>query len=336
MKLRSFAGALATLLMTLTFSVDAKTPLDTLRARYDKEGNPEGRYLFPKADGANLRILDVNIWQYDKEQSPDAWLALGEDCRNETRSGGYVELIQAHLPEVICLQEYSMPMHEYMYPAFADLGYEITFIPDSINYTPVYYRKNKVKRLETGYFSYDKPFNNSGTKSYTTAVFRLKKNGEKFAVINTHLWWKSEKAMAGSNHARAEQVKLVVAEAARLRAEHDCPVFIMGDLNANLRTEALQVALDAGYKPVWEVATEFGDLRCGHHKCDAKGFSRVQNKTDDGYGCIDHFMVWGDDLTSAGGNVEIKVFMRDYAWYTVLLTDHYPNYADIELKKSRK
>lgn len=335
MKIRFFAAALAAMVLMTTVSVEAKTPLDTLRARYDKEGNPEGRYLYPKADGANLRILDMNIWQYDGAKSPDAWAALGEDCTNETRSKGYAELVQAYLPEVICLQEYSMPMHDHMYPAFRDAGYEMTFIPDSINYTPIYYKKNKMKLLDTGYFSYAKPFNNHGTKSYTTAVFRLKKNGEKFAVINTHLWWKSEKVMAGSDHARAEQVKLVIAEAERLREEHGCPVFIMGDLNANLRTEALGVALAAGYKPVWEVATEYGDLRCGHHECDAKGFSRKQNKTDDGYGCIDHFMVWENDLIPAGGNVEVKVFMRDYAWFTLLLTDHYPNYADIVLKKSK-
>lgn len=157
----------------------------------------------------------------------------------------------------------------------------------------------------------------------------MKENRKTFAVINTHLWWKSEKAMRGSINARTEQVKLVLAEAARLREEHGCPVFIMGDLNCNLRSETLQQAIDAGYAPAWEVATKYGDLRCGHHKCSTKGFSRAQNKSDDGYGCIDHFFVHKDDIKD---RVEVKVFMRDYAWYTVLLTDHYPNYADIVLK----
>jgi hypothetical protein len=98
-------------------------------------------------------------------------------------------------------------------------------------------------------------------------------------------------------------------------------------LNCNLRSETLAVALAVGYKPAWEIATVHGDLRCGHHKCDKGGFSRKQNKTDDGFGCIDHFFVY-----DPSERVEVKTFVRDYAWFTVKLTDHYPNYADIELR----
>ena len=69
------------------------------------------------------------------------------------------------------------------------------------------------------------------------------------------------------------------------------------------------------------------DAKGGDHKCSKDGFSRQQNKTDDGYGCIDHFLIY-----DPAGKTEVKTFMRDYAWFTVKLTDHYPNYADIVLK----
>jgi endonuclease/exonuclease/phosphatase family metal-dependent hydrolase len=155
----------------------------------------------------------------------------------------------------------------------------------------------------------------------------MKKGGKKFIVANTHLWWKAEKVMAGSDSARTQQVRNIIAQAEKLRMKYDCPVFFMGDLNCNLRSETLGVALEAGYKPAWEIATVRGDLRCGHHKCDKNGFSRKQNKTDDGFGCIDHFFIFDPH-----GSVEVKTFVRDYAWFTVKLTDHYPNYADLLLK----
>jgi endonuclease/exonuclease/phosphatase family metal-dependent hydrolase len=232
------------------------------------------------------------------------------------------------MPEVLCLQEYSPEMHAELYPKLQKAGYEITFLPapGEVNFTPILYRKSSVKLIETAYFPHDKPYNNGRTKSFTTAVFQLKKGGKKFIVANTHLWWKSEKVMAGSDSARTQQVRNIIAEAERLHIKYDCPVFFMGDMNCNLRSETFSVALTAGYKPAWEIATVHGDLRCGHHKCDKGGFSRKQNKTDDGFGCIDHFFIFDPSRS-----VEVKTFVRDYAWFTVKLTDHYPNYADLKL-----
>lgn len=319
---------LAISLATLSSIAFARTPFDTLRARYDQQGNPEGKYLFPKTEGTNLRILDCNIWEWNgtKDKLPQAWVEAGEDCTNEHRAKGYAGMAQAYLPEIIALQEYAMQMDKHLRPLLRKSGYEMTFIPDSLNYTPIYYKKNKVKLIETAYYSHELPYNNHSTKSFTTAVFRLKSNAKKFIVINTHLWWKSEKAMAGSNNARTEQLKRIMNVASELSAKHDCPVFLMGDMNCNLRSEALVNVIKAGYKPTWEIATEFGDLRCGHHQCSKDGFSRKQNKPDDGLGCIDHFLIY-----DPSSSVEVKLFQRDYAWYTVKLTDHYPNYADIVL-----
>lgn len=296
---------------------------------YDSLGNPAGKYLFPKENGANLRILDMNIWEWDgtREKLPQAWVEAGADCTNEVRSKGFAGLVKAYLPEVVGLQEYSPEMDPLLRPLLEKAGYKMTFMPDSINYTPVFYRKSCVKLIETGHFSHAQPYNNRGTKSYTTAVFKLKKNGKKFIVINTHLWWKSEKVTKGSDNARLIQLKNIMAEALRLRSIHgNCPVFLIGDMNCNLRSEAMSNVLASGYRTAWDMATVFGDLRCGHHKCDKGGFSRKQNKTDDGFGCIDHFLI-----LDPSGQVEVKTFHRDYAWFTVMLTDHYPNYADIYL-----
>lgn len=320
--IKLFASLIA---LTSAIAVFGKTPHIH---KYDSLGNVKGKYLFPKEDGTDLRILDMNIWEWDgtKEDMSKGWIDAGADCTNEVRSKGFYGLIQAYLPEVICLQEYSPEMSEHLYPLLKKIGYEVTFIPDSINYTPVFYRKSRIKLIETNYHSYDQPYNNRGTKSYVSAVFKHKKNGKKFIVINTHLWWKNEKVFKGSDKAREDQLQLILKESDRLVSIHGCPVFLMGDMNCNLRSNALKKVVEAGYEPAWEIATVFGDLRCGHHKCDKGGFSRRQNKTDDGFGCIDHFLLYDPSR-----QVEIKVFRRDYAWFTVKLTDHYPNYADIKL-----
>ena len=321
----------ALILATLPFTAKAQKNIEALRADYDSLGNVSGAYLFPKADGANLRMLDINVWEWDgtRDKLPPAWAAIGEDCTNEVRSIGFAGIITAHLPEVVCLQEYSPEMHLELYPKLQKAGYQITFLPgpDEVNFTPILYLKSRVKLLETAYYPHALPYNNGRTKSFTTAVFQMKKGGKKFIVINSHLWWKSEKAMAGSDNARTEQLKNIMAEANRLRNIYDCPIFLMGDFNCNLNSEALKNVVAAGYIPAWEAATVYGDLRCGHHKCDKTGFSRRENKTNDGYGCIDHFLIY-----DPAGKTEVKTFMRDYAWFTVKLTDHYPNYADIVLK----
>ena len=319
----------ALILATLPFTAKAQKNIEALRADYDSLGKVSGAYLFPKADGANLRMLDINVWEWDgtRAKLPKAWKEAGEDCTNEVRSKGFAGIVKAYLPEVLCLQEYSPEMHAEFYPQIKKAGYRITFVPDSANFTPIFYKKSKVKLLHTSYHPHARPFNNGDTKSYTTAVFQMKKGGKKFIVINSHLWWKSEKVMAGSDNARTQQLKNIMAEASRLRSIYDCPIFLMGDFNCNLKSEALKNVLAAGYVPAWEAATVHGDLRCGHHKCDKTGFSRRENKTNDGYGCIDHFLIY--DPT---GKTEVKTFMRDYAWFTVKLTDHYPNYADIVLE----
>lgn len=296
--------------------------------RYEAGGNMYGETVFEREEGSNLRILDINVWEWNgtKEELPKEWVELGEDCTNEHRSIGFAGIAYAYMPEVICLQEYANQMHEHLCPRLQEAGYTITFIPDNVNFTPIFYRGDKVELLETAYYPHDLPYNNHETKSYTTAVFRMKENGAVFIVINTHLWWKSEKAMAGSDAARTRQLGNIMTRAEELRAKYGCPAFIMGDFNCRLPSEALQNAIAEGYKPAWEIATVYGDTRCGHHACSKSGFSRKQNKPDDGTGCIDHFLVYDTE-----GKVEVKTFRRDYAYFTIKLTDHYPNYADIRL-----
>ena len=89
------------------------------------------------------------------------------------------------------------------------------------------------KTLEPLYVNYNKytpeQWCNHGSKSFTSAVLKRKADGKIFAIIGTHLWWKSEKSKPGSTMARASQLRLVMAETDIIRAKYgDIPVFVMG------------------------------------------------------------------------------------------------------------
>ena len=292
------------------------------------KGNLYGEMLFPREEGSNLRILDDNIWDYGKPANSPQWEGTGYDCRDEVRVRSLLEVVWATLPDIITLQEYSHHMDGLFRAALEEKGYKITFLPakDDWNHTPVFYRSDAVELVSGKYVRYEpKPWSNHGSKSYTAAHFRHKATGKEFLVLNTHLWWKSEKAQPGSNYARAAQVRRMMVEADDFVLHHNAPVFMMGDMNCRFSSEAMQQLLTSGYKPVWELATVFGDLRGGHHYCFADGFSRASTTKDNGRDSIDQFFIFN------AGETEIKTFHRIYAWFLVPVTDHYPNYADIRI-----
>ena len=122
--MKTAANILAILtLALLPLSGNGQSRIERFRADYDSLGNPSGKYLFPKEKGANLRILDMNVWEWDgtRAKLPQAWREAGEDCTNEVRSKGFAGIVKAYLPEIVCLQEYSPEMHAELYPKIAGM-----------------------------------------------------------------------------------------------------------------------------------------------------------------------------------------------------------------------
>lgn len=299
-------------------------------------GNIYGEFLFKREEGTNLRILDDNIWDYGKDTNTPEWEALGADCSDKVRVRGLLEVVWAFLPDIVTLQEYGPHMDPYFRPEMEARGYKMAYIPGDVwNHTPIFYNPAAVTLKETKYHKYEPAdWSNKGSKSYNSALFTLNENGKEFFVINTHLWWKGEKAQAGSDEARVAQVRKMMTEVDDAVFRHDCPVFMMGDMNCKLDSKAMRQLLEAGYQPLLRLARVSGDPRCGHHECNSRAFSRKENKTnEDGMGCIDQFLLYNGNGEIRGKSAtEILVFQRIYAYFTVELTDHYPNYADINIR----
>ena len=296
-------------------------------SRYREEGSIEGEFLFDRDDDTNLRIFDDNVWDYNGATSPEIWNDLGVECTNAVRGPQFAQLVRAYMPDVMGFQEFSRQMTAVFKPLVEQYGYVEAFIPEGKNDTPLYYNSNTVELIDVNYVLYTpEMWSNNNSKSYTAGIFKLKENGRIFALISTHLWWKSEEVQPGSDLARASQVRLVMAQAEAIKAKYDCPVFVVGDMNCTESSTAIRQFLDGGYKPCYKIATGSTDMHNGHHLCfPDRGFSRSggdRTRTE----AIDHCLLYN------GGDTEIRNFKCEMAEFTIKLTDHYPNIVDVKLK----
>ncbi len=298
---------------------------------YNVKGTVYDQVLFPREHGVNLRIMDDNVWGYRKETIPDSWKNLPADPRDDARVPQFYQLFRAYMPDVITLQEYNDHMDDRLFPMLEKLGYRHTIKPESNwNNTPVIYNQNAVELIKADYLLYPgMGLANTYTKSYAIAIFKHKATGKTFGVASTHLWWKKEADQVGSTQLRAASVRLLMCQIELLQQQYDCPFFVCGDMNCEEHTIPIQQFLQGGYEPCYKLATVYADNHNGHHNCfPQSGYSRHSNRfapTRDA--AIDHCLLYNNK-----DRVEIKVFDCIQAYFTVPLTDHYPNVIDAVLK----
>lgn len=300
-------------------------------APFKARGSVEGEFLFPRGEGVTLRILDDNIWDYSLDTIPDEWKQAGLDCRDVARAPEFAQLVRGYMPEVVTLQEYSRHMDAEFYPLIKKYGYRnaCDSKDGAWNNTPIFYDSDSLELLDVNYNLYTPSrWSNHASKSFTSAVFRQKSTGKVFAVINTHLWWKSDKVQAGSTQARASQVRLIMAEAEIIERKYSCPVFVTGDMNCEEDSVPMQQFIAGGYVPCYMAATVYGNTDNGHHECAPRtpGTRKSNRKgADRRVGAIDHCFIHNARST------EVKRFDCLQDFFTVKLTDHYPNLIDVAL-----
>lgn len=306
--------------------------LTIFSAASSAQKSPAFKAKYKIAESADIRILDDNIWDYSLDTIPPKWKEIGEDPRDFVRAPQLARLVTDYMPDVLTLQEYSSHMHDEFYPKIAKEGYVIAWESGKDwNNTPIFYYEKSVEPLYVNYHKYTpKQWCNRGTKSFTSIVLKRKSDGKIFAVVNTHLWWKSEKMQPGSTMARASQLRLIMAEADIIKAKYgNIPVFVVGDMNCEENTVPLQQMIQGGYVPCYKVALEYADNNNGHHICGPNdGFSTKSTRVapDRENGAIDHCL-----LLDTEGNVQVIVFDCIMEEYTVKLTDHYPLLLDVKL-----
>ncbi|MCQ2116174.1 MAG: hypothetical protein MJZ07_08230, partial [Bacteroidales bacterium] len=133
-------------------------------------GTVEGEFLFPIAEGADLRILDDNIWDYSKDTIPPVWKEIGYDCRDCNRGPQYAQLVRAYMPDVYTMQEYNRHMDNVLLPLLQKYGYAHTDTgtEEHWNNTPILYNTATLEMVDALYCLYTpERWSNHGSKSYT-------------------------------------------------------------------------------------------------------------------------------------------------------------------------
>jgi hypothetical protein len=281
---------------------------------------------------AKLRLMTHNQWKCDNNQP--AWEADGFDCSVGVRTKGFIRVYKDTLPDIIGCQESSFAMVDKMirYAAAEGLRYALLWGRD----TPIVYRPDKFELVDSDFslFPDEFPghegiFNNSQTKSWTLGVFRIKENGKLLIFVSTHLWWKSGNPASGhyqpySDEARQYQLNIVMEKVAQYRAKYNCPAVVVGDLNANYNSLAVQHALANGYVHAHDIAVEFADETMGYHYCFPSGF-KTEYYDKPFPDAIDHILVIGAE------DGFVRRFERFSPDYYFPLSDHSPAFADVEI-----
>jgi len=279
-----------------------------------------------------MRILSNNQWKCDS--NAQAWLEKGEDCSAEGRVGGLARAYLSVMPDIIGIQEASekmtMLLMERLHREVPDVRYELVTGGD----TPIIFRSDKYQLMASGFLRYPEfipgmegSFNNVGTKSYTWGVFEALSDRKPVAVMSTHLWWKSSHPedkdyQAGSNQARAWQIRLAMAKMEEVMEARHCPCLILGDFNASMDSLCMEAVLSNGWQEVHDLTVGERDEYNGHHDCYAWGYNPYDPKPF--RKAIDHIVL------KSPVKVTVKNFLRITPKWFDCISDHYPLYTDIE------
>ncbi|MBE6665404.1 MAG: hypothetical protein E7603_04150 [Ruminococcaceae bacterium] len=285
---------------------------------------------------SRIRLMTHNVWNKDFN-SPE-WKEKNEDCSALARVWGHLRVYRETIPDIIGGQEFSALMADLLKQGFEDENKNYALIWG--RFTPILYRADKFELLDSAFGTYPEKiegfegsFNDSKSKSWNLGVFRIKENGKCFIFATTHLWWKKSpsetqsfgntKFQPGSDEEREHQIAILANKMKEYRAKYYCPAVLVGDLNTDYHSKAVQYLLKNGFRHAHDIATEYAEESIGYHDCFPWGY---ETKYYDSpfEKAIDHIFV----IEEVDGSV--KRFERYSPDYYFPISDHSPAYIDIE------
>ena len=127
-----------------------------------------------------------------------------------------------------------------------------------------------------------------------------------------------------SNEAREFQMAMLIDRLEAFREKYNCPAVLVGDMNTDYNSKALQYALSHGYRHAHDIATDFAEESIGYHNCFPWGFD-TEYSSKPFKAAIDHILVTGEKEGA------VKRFERYSPDYYFPISDHSPAYIDFEL-----
>ena len=281
-----------------------------------------------------LRLMSQNQWNY--VDNNETWEAMGLDCSARVRMPQHVEILQTLLPDILGGQEVNAVMQQLLVAGCVEKGLPYTLIWGSM--TPILYRSDKLELLDQEFLPYPEEmegfagiFNDFYSKACNIGVFRVKEDGKVFIFATTHLWWMNGSDPAnkwyreGSDEVRMLQLKMANAKIEAYRVRYgNCPVILVGDLNTDYRSQAIQYALtEGGYQHGHDVAVEFAHEENGYNYCMPFGPGKWEHKPFED--AIDHILVKGLPADA------VRRFDRYETEAYCFVSDHAPVWIDVEI-----
>jgi endonuclease/exonuclease/phosphatase family metal-dependent hydrolase len=179
----------------------------------------------PNGDSAAmLRVLTFNIRYNNPGDGPNAW---------PLRRDWVAEIIRERKTDLVGMQE-ALPGQiadlEERLPEYAWYGVGRDDGKHGGEHTPIFYRKDRLERLDQGAFWLSETPEKPGSKSWDTAITRVavwlklkdRKTGQTFFAFNTHFDHRGQEA-------RRESAKLTLRKIHEIAG--DAPVVLTGDFN---------------------------------------------------------------------------------------------------------
>lgn len=194
---------------------------------------------------------------------------------------------------------------------------------NGVNYTPLFYKKDKFGIIECGYHLYDDGQNDK-SKSITWAVLEDKSNGKRFAVCSTHYSYKSE-----ASAARMKDSQQLIALNEQIKQKYNCPIISGGDLNCKTPSSEYKALIGGGLSDMHDIAAVTEDSNSTHtypeYDTDAGLYLKIYRPAKEYVDAIDHAMLYNGD------GVKVNLFNILTLEYTLISADHCPLLVDFDL-----
>lgn len=246
-----------------------------------------------------MKLYSQNIWNHDP-------------CKERNRM--IASLVKAQDADVCAFQECGprtnrtgeAPIQTLLEDTYAEAAPQFA----DRNYTPVFYKREKFRVLDSGYLLY-RGKNDENSKSVTWAVLKERENDVSFAVLSTHFWWMAESE--ADDLQRIENARELRDLCEIIKRDHQVPVIVGGDFNNGTNAEQgdrpYRAMLEMGFSDFRKIANVTCTTHTHHAYPDEDDLT--PNKT------IDHIFSYGNEI-----NVESFEILTDT---TALSTsDHCP------------
>ena len=211
--------------------------IDSFMPERDEEGNLIEESIDPRLVENSFNVMSFNI-EMDylptvKDNPLYNW---------ENRKEHVVKIVKEENPDIIGFQEITPTMHAYLKEQLDEYDVSYFYRRNTVKTsfsTAIYYKRDRFEELDDGKFWLSPTPNQESNcwdgdiRTCGWEVFRDKKTGNKFCVMNTHYTLRSKEAMNKSSELINKKV-----------TELGLPTIIMGDFNSNVEYDCYKTTTE--------------------------------------------------------------------------------------------